>query len=413
MNIKELKKYLKNRDKNKIRNMAKNFMKTIKISKEEGAKKAKARKKLYEKQLAKKQDNLDAAQKREFKEREHMYENDEDVAKKSGKTDENEDIAQIPGQLFETAVSCSNCGGKFSTRASFRQHQAFQNDQDFKRRYVARSGYIEKENVHIVCPSVHCCFHTYSLQDYDSHMLIKHKAKKKKANIPVYQHILSNKDIKEMRTCERCEAVLKDKYNLIRHKQICMGYSTIICGICQSDFRTSLDFIEHVAALHKPPTTFKTLNSFREKQNQINKKLIGNSLFHHLEQERLKKQQTGLKTLTKFFTKLTSLEDILQDAITFEEIRKHLKYEVEINAEVKFYIFLPVILSKPSDNGGEDIIRSSVIQNSISYTVGANVDVREMLRNAYSDLWSKSQQVSLQNTIKYYLSIIILMPASN
>ena len=94
--------------------------------------------------MEKKQDNLDAAQKREFKEREHMYENDEDVAKKSGKTDENEDIAQIPGQLFETAVSCSNCGGKFSTRASFRQHQAFQNDQDFKRRYVLHFSILGK-----------------------------------------------------------------------------------------------------------------------------------------------------------------------------------------------------------------------------------------------------------------------------
>ena len=378
-------------------------MQSIRSSKIKQKNYSKMTKALYKKQLENKEPYLDKSQKRIFRKEVHVYENDQDVRKalnKKGKERNDNDgdvesgLGRISGELYKTAIECKNCKKKFSTRESFIEHKKFKNKDDVKRKYVQRWRYVEKEGIHLVCDSDQCCFHTQSKNLYDAHLLKKHGLKIKKKNLTVYQMVIPSEDIDSMLTCHKCGHVFTRKSSLDRHMKGCMGLSTIICSICGEDFRLTEDLIDHIKLRHDPPTNFQLLNEFREKEDEINKSLAGDALHFALRERRLKRQMTSFKTLSKYFTKLTNLEDVLESYEIFNDIKNQLKKEVTLNGRIKFYLFLKVILSKPNDESGQGI-RVSVIRNSIDFetAVGGGENLDRTVRKCYSDLWNKAEQV--------------------
>ena len=355
------------------------------------------RKKLYKEQLEKRGDAVDKSVKRRFNKDEHMYENDSDAAKATRrKTD---DIARVPGQLYSKGVKCKKCSKRFSTREAFLQHMNFSNKDTFKRRYLPRVRYVEREGVHLLCTSQNCCYHTQDLASYDAHLARKHGLLIKKSNLPIYQTVISSKNISEMHACPRCASTFSRKDSLKRHLQGCVGLPALLCSICGQDYHEINDLLQHMDTDHNPPTNFRLLNQFKEKQADIDRKIMGATSHENMHEKKLRSYSSPFKTLTRFYSTLTNLDDVLENIDTFNDIKGHLKKEVLHHARIKYHLFMKVILSKPADeSGGENGVRSSVIRNSIDFEIASGMNIDKNLRECYRNLWSRAEQLAVRGS---------------
>ena len=144
---------------------------------------------------------------------------------------------------------------------------------------------------------------------------------------------------------------------------------------------------------------------FKEKQDDVNRKILGGKSHETMRQKRIRQRSSPFKTMTKFYTKLTSIADILEDIHTFNDIKNNLKREVMNNGRIKYHLFLKVILSKPGDETGPGV-RSSVIRNSIDFEAGSGTNIDRNLRECYSNLWSKAEQLAVRGeNLKFILYI--------
>ena len=370
-------------------------MKLISQSQKNRKSKIEKRKKLYKKQLDKKDDAFDKSTKRKFNQNIHAYENDPDTAKLT--REKSSDVARIPGQLYSRGARCKKCGKRFSTKESYQQHMNFADKDKYKRRYIPRIKYVEREGVHLLCYSENCCYHTQDLENFDRHLAQKHGLLIKKPNLPIYQTVISAQNISQMHPCPRCGSTFTRKHGLKRHLQGCVGLPALICSICREDFHDISDLLDHMNRVHDPPTKFRLLNEFKEKQNKIDRDILGVTSHESMKEKKLRQRSSPFKTITKFYSELTSIGDILEDIDTFEDVKMNLKKELRNSGRLKYHLFLKVILSKPDDETGAGV-RSSVIRNSIDFEIASGNNIDENLRECYANLWSKAEQLAVRGS---------------
>ena len=368
-------------------------MKIVNQSQKSRKIRAQNRRKLYEKQLEKKDNTDDKTSKRKFNKNVHIYENDPDTAKIT--KEKSSDIARLPGQLYLKGAKCKKCGKRFSTKEAFMQHTNFSNKDKYRRRYLPRVRYVEREGVHLLCYSDKCCYHTQNLESFDTHLARKHGLLIKKDNLPIYQTVISAQNTNEMYSCPRCASTFTRKHGLKRHLEGCVGLPALLCSLCGEDFHEISDLLDHMHEVHDPPTQFRLLNEFKDKQDDVNKKILGGTSHETMRQKRIRQRSSPFKTMTKFYSKLTSIADILEDIHTFNDVKNNLKREVMSNGRIKYHLFLKVILSKPGDETGPGV-RSSVIRNSIDFEAGSGTNIDKNLRECYSNLWSKAEQLAVR-----------------
>ena len=296
------------------------------------------RRKLYKKQLEKKDDAVDKSIKRKFKKTEHVFENDPDIAKVT--KERTGDIARIPGQLYLKGAKCKKCAKRFSTKEGYVQHMNFSNKDKYKRRYVPRARYVEREGMHLLCHSDKCCYHTQNLNDFDHHLANKHGLLIKKDNLPVYQTVISAQNASQIHACPRCASTFTRKHGLKRHLQGCVGLPALICSICREDFNEIGDLLDHMNEVHDPPTKFRLLNEFKEKQSEIDRKILGANSHEAMSEKKWSQRSTSFKTITKFYSELTGLADVLENDDTFDDVKRNLKKEVMNNGRIKYHLFL-------------------------------------------------------------------------
>ena len=133
----------------------------------------------------------------------------------------------------------------------------------------------------------------------------------------------------------------------------------------------------------------------KEKQDDINRKILGATTHETMREKRIRQRSSPFKTMTRFYSQLTSIADILEDMDTFRDVKNNLKKEVMNNGRIKYHLFLKVILSKPGDESGAGV-RSSVIRNSIDFEVASGTNIDKNLRECYSNLWSRAEQLAVR-----------------
>ena len=254
-------------------------------------------------------------------------------------------------------------------------------------RQIARRAYAKKENFLIICPEVSCHFSTVNLESFDNHFENTHQ-RVRLNTIPIYQD--DNFGIeKGHNICPRCFKSFTRPSRLDSHLEKCVGSQPLTCGFCKFQFYKTSEYLKHIAE-HEPKNGFVVLNEFRDKEHEkmLAKKI--DSQFSEKNQEFIRekmlieKQKTGYKTYSKISTELSTVDDVLTTTAK-NEIYEILRHEKWKNQRIAFYLHIPVILTKFTDNGDQEF-RHYSMRNSSSYLISNTSEIEKKISDAYHNI---------------------------
>ena len=369
------------------------------------------RRKIYKEQISQKKDFLQKKAKRQFSNSIHVYEDDPSIREKamsekeisSQDTNENdaENSARMPGQLFRQKKACKNCGKKFNTYEELFDHIEMKRVR-MKRRQVPRSSYVPKiGSYYLICKWPDCCYNTHSLENFNEHMRKKHDDVSRTKMLTVYAPYGTENNADDLHVCDRCNLILSQHKHLLRHKETCVGKKFIICDICGDEFRDSVSYIEHVADVHKPPSSFVELNSFKEGSDpSTNPEIVGQRLADDVLEARLARTKTRFKTYARFYATLTNLDEVLNDE-NLADITEILKHEKRVNGTIKFFLSAVVILSRVKDDGDKEF-RFSRLRSSKDFEIGTSSTIKMTVEDhvtiSFENLWMVAEHLGEQGS---------------
>ena len=189
-----------------------------------------------------------------------------------------------------------------------------------------------------------------------------------------------------------------------------MGKKFIICDICGDEFRDSVSYIEHVADVHKPPSSFVELNSFKEGSDpSTNPEIVGQRLADDVLEARLARTKTRFKTYARFYATLTNLDEVLNDE-NLADITEILKHEKRVNGTIKFFLSAVVILSRVKDDGDKEF-RFSRLRSSKDFEIGTSSTIKMTVEDhvtiSFENLWMVAEHLGEQGSgmIKKWLKV--------
>ena len=368
------------------------------------------RSKIYKDQISQKKDFLQKKVKRQFKNTEHVYDDDpsirdkaiseKGVSSRGANDNDTENSARMPGQLFRQKKACKNCGKIFNTYEELFDHIQMKRVR-MKRRQVPRSSYVPKiGSYYLICKWPDCCYNTHSLENFNDHMKKKHDDVSRSKMLTVYAPYGPEHNT-DLHVCDRCNLVLSQHRHLVRHKEICVGNKFIICDICGDEFRDSASYIEHVASVHKPPSSFVELNSFRESNDpSTNPEIVGQRLANDVLETRLGRAKTRFKTYARFYASLTNLDEVLNDD-NLIEITELLKHEKRVNGTIKFFLSAVIILSRVKDDGNREF-RFSRLRSSKDFEISTSTTMKTTVEDhvtlSFENLWMVAEHLGEQGS---------------
>ena len=125
-----------------------------------------------------------------------------------------------------------------------------------------------------ICPIKTCCSSFDRLEDMRQHLMLRHRragraylsgGERRLDNVYV---VMKHSPTEEgIITCPACQTTFNNKNNLMRHQdKSCRGYGQYNCVVCAKHFDHRKQMLNHMKAMHPPPSGVRITGMFAGKQ---------------------------------------------------------------------------------------------------------------------------------------------------